>query len=156
MSFANIKSLRQERGFTIVELLIVVVVIGILAAISVVSYTGITQQANTAKAQSNASSVKRVAEVYFAKNGQYPSAVGDFTDSSLEATLPGDINFLSGSTALSASNGTNSVIYEIGDDNDRSKASVWYWDFSASPAAAVEVEISAGGAGSNPTRVPSA
>jgi len=36
-----------NRGFTIVELLVVIVVIGILAAITVVSYTGISQKAVT-------------------------------------------------------------------------------------------------------------
>ena len=34
-------------GFTIVELLVVIVVIGILAAIAIVSYTGIQNKANT-------------------------------------------------------------------------------------------------------------
>ncbi|PIQ71162.1 hypothetical protein COV88_01465 [Candidatus Saccharibacteria bacterium CG11_big_fil_rev_8_21_14_0_20_41_19] len=36
---------RTSSGFTIVELLVVIVVIGILAAITIVSYTGITQKA---------------------------------------------------------------------------------------------------------------
>ena len=40
---------RQKQGFTIVELLIVVVVIAILAAVTIVSYTGITTQAKDAK-----------------------------------------------------------------------------------------------------------
>ncbi|PIZ60082.1 hypothetical protein COY18_01845, partial [Candidatus Saccharibacteria bacterium CG_4_10_14_0_2_um_filter_41_11] len=40
---------KKERGFTIVELLVVIVVIGILAAITIVSYTGITAKANTTK-----------------------------------------------------------------------------------------------------------
>lgn len=156
MSFANIKSLRQERGFTIVELLIVVVVIGILAAISVVSYTGITQQANTAKAQSNASSVKRVAEVYFAKNGSYPTTKAHFTSSSLEATLPSDVNFLAASPAeLSASNGANTVIYEVDSTTTATEAQVTYWDFSAAGGGeAVTIDISSGGVDGTPVRVP--
>ena len=44
MSLANIKT--KNQGFTIVELLIVVVVIAILAAITIISYAGITARAN--------------------------------------------------------------------------------------------------------------
>ena len=40
-----------HRGFTIVELLIVIVVIGILAAITIVAYNGIQQRARTATVQ---------------------------------------------------------------------------------------------------------
>jgi len=41
----NIMYKSTKRGFTIVELLVVIVVIGILAAITVVAYTGVTQKA---------------------------------------------------------------------------------------------------------------
>ena len=44
---ANLKTNPKARGFTIVELLVVIVVIGILAAITIVSYSGITARANT-------------------------------------------------------------------------------------------------------------
>jgi len=60
-------------GFTIVELLIVIVVIGILAAITIVAYTGITTQANNNAAKSNAASVKTAADAYQAELGVYPS-----------------------------------------------------------------------------------
>ncbi|MFZ2125427.1 MAG: prepilin-type N-terminal cleavage/methylation domain-containing protein, partial [Candidatus Saccharimonadales bacterium] len=45
-------------GFTIVELLVVIVVIGILAAITIVSYAGISQRAVAVSLQSDLASAK--------------------------------------------------------------------------------------------------
>ncbi len=58
----------QRRGFTIVELLIVVVVIAILAAITIVAYNGITQQANEASMYSTLAQWRKKAELYKIRN----------------------------------------------------------------------------------------
>lgn len=89
----NMISSKQHgmRGFTIVELLIVVVVIAILAAITIVAYNGITSRANAAKAQTNAVSVKKVAEAMNADNGYYPRLIADFTNGSTSVDLPAGI-----------------------------------------------------------------
>jgi prepilin-type N-terminal cleavage/methylation domain-containing protein len=84
MSFKNIKAkLQAERGFTIVELLIVIVVIGILAAITIVSYNGVTARANTASAQSAVSTVASKAEAYNADPAStgYPKLFSDLSGS---------------------------------------------------------------------------
>ena len=74
----NITNFKQKsRGFTIVELLVVIVVIGILATITIVSYTGITQKANSTKALSNAQSVLNVAEVFASAENFYPATTID-------------------------------------------------------------------------------
>lgn len=75
MSFENIKSKTQaQRGFTIVELLIVVVVIAILAAITIVSFNGITSRANQSAAKATAATVQKKAELFAADSNQnrYP------------------------------------------------------------------------------------
>lgn len=79
MSFTNIKN--NNQGFTIVELLIVVVVIAILAAITIVSYNGITNKANASAAASTAATLQKKAELYQADKGAYPTALTQLTAS---------------------------------------------------------------------------
>jgi prepilin-type N-terminal cleavage/methylation domain-containing protein len=59
-------------GFTIVELLIVIVVIAVLAAITVVAYNGVQTRAKQAKIQSDLNSVLQLVESYKIINGTYP------------------------------------------------------------------------------------
>ncbi|MCA0228580.1 prepilin-type N-terminal cleavage/methylation domain-containing protein [Patescibacteria group bacterium] len=54
----------KQSGFTIVELLIVVVVIAILAAITIVAYNGIQNRAKSSAAQALANNVAKKAEAY--------------------------------------------------------------------------------------------
>src|SRR5574344_980428 len=65
-----------SRGFTIVELLIVIVVIGILAAISMVSYTGVQNRARDARRLSDMKTITTALERYKIDHGEYPIAVG--------------------------------------------------------------------------------
>ncbi len=69
---------KGQRGFTIVELLIVVVVIGVLAAIVIVAYNGITQSAQVAAWKSSVNQMVKLFGVYAYQNGSYPS-VGGYT-----------------------------------------------------------------------------
>ncbi len=68
----SVSTIRQ-RGFTIVELLVVVVVIAILAAITVVSYNGITARAEKTKTLAAARSYIQALQAYKAGEGSYPS-----------------------------------------------------------------------------------
>lgn len=60
------------RGFTIVELLIVIVVIAILAAISIVAYTGLQNRAHGSAVQSDISNFAKKIQLYHAVHGVYP------------------------------------------------------------------------------------
>ncbi|AHB42022.1 hypothetical protein RAAC3_TM7C00001G0156 [Candidatus Saccharibacteria bacterium RAAC3_TM7_1] len=66
--------IKKHTGFTIVELLIVIVVIAVLAAITVVAYNGIQQRARDASMQSDLSNVSKKLELYNAENGTYPTS----------------------------------------------------------------------------------
>jgi prepilin-type N-terminal cleavage/methylation domain-containing protein len=61
-----------QHGFTIVELLIVIVVIAILAAISVVAYTGIQERANASVIQNDLANVAKKIHLLRAETGEYP------------------------------------------------------------------------------------
>lgn len=66
---------KSTSGFTIVELLVVIVVIGILAAITIVSYNGIQQRARVAIAQLDLSNLAKRLELFRIDTGAYPSVV---------------------------------------------------------------------------------
>jgi len=68
-SCSNIKN----KGFTIVELLVVIVVIGVLAAITIVSYTGITQRAAVATLQADLQNASTRLGLDYVLNGVYPA-----------------------------------------------------------------------------------
>jgi prepilin-type N-terminal cleavage/methylation domain-containing protein len=81
---------KHQKGFTIVELLIVIVVIGILAAITIVAYNGTQKRArDTARAQDIAG-IKKALLLYQADNG------GVMKTSSYGGSGPGGWNLSSG------------------------------------------------------------
>jgi len=76
-------------GFTIVELLVVIVIIGILAAITIVAYTGISQRAVVASIQSDLTSSSQRLKMYYVDHGTYPQTL----DGSNCPTGPSDTNY---------------------------------------------------------------
>jgi len=64
---------KRNQGFTIVELLIVIVVIGILALLVITTYSGIQAKARNSKRQTDIQSIQTQLEAFFSQNGYYPS-----------------------------------------------------------------------------------
>jgi prepilin-type N-terminal cleavage/methylation domain-containing protein len=60
-------------GFTIVELLIVIVIIAVLAAIVVVGYNGLTKNARDVSIRTDISNFEKKIKIWRAENGSYPS-----------------------------------------------------------------------------------
>lgn len=65
----------NKEGFTIVELLIVIVIIGILAAISIVSYNGVAAKARDAQRVQDIQTIAKALELYYVDNGEFPSSI---------------------------------------------------------------------------------
>jgi len=68
---------KQQPGFTIVELLIVIVVIGILAAITIVSFNGVQNRANDTVVQSDLAAIAKQFSLYYVDKGTYPNSTSE-------------------------------------------------------------------------------
>ncbi len=76
---------RKQQGFTIVELLIVIVVIGILAALVIVTFTGVQAKARNTERQTDIKAIHGQLEAYTAQNGKYPT-LANLNDGSWRST----------------------------------------------------------------------
>ncbi len=74
---------KMWKGFTLVELIVVVIVIGILATIAVPAYLKVTERAKGAKAKSAMALIAQGEKLYRATNDTYINAVADGADAIL-------------------------------------------------------------------------
>jgi len=73
--------LRNQKGFTIMELMIVIVIIGVLAAIGVPAYKSMTDRARKTACEANQRTIFTAVAMYYAEHGDY-AVVADTTASS--------------------------------------------------------------------------
>jgi prepilin-type N-terminal cleavage/methylation domain-containing protein len=87
----------RRRAFTLIELLIVITVLGLLAAIAIPRFNHMKQRANVATMQTALKNLGQAEETYFAEHGVYTAALdslnftpsADMTLTVLEATNTG-------------------------------------------------------------------
>ncbi len=80
---------RKEKGFTIVELLIVIVVIGILAALVITTFSGIQRKARDSERQTDINAIHGQVEAFYAQNGRYPTNANLDDDAWVSGNLKG-------------------------------------------------------------------
>src|SRR3972149_10720429 len=80
-------SKRRRAGFTLIEILVVIAIIGVLASIIIVSLTTTTKKANNAKVKAQLEQVRNAAQIYYTSNLHYGKAGSG--DNSCDDGTPG-------------------------------------------------------------------
>ena len=70
----------RQKGFATLEVILMVMVIGILASVAVPRFAAVTANANTAKIQSDLSTLDTAIAIYYMEKGEYPSKIDELND----------------------------------------------------------------------------
>ncbi|MPY92966.1 MAG: prepilin-type N-terminal cleavage/methylation domain-containing protein [Acidimicrobiia bacterium] len=79
----------RDEGFTLVELLVVIVILGVLSAVVMFSVAGITNDSKQNACEANVKSVQVASEAYRATNGSYAPNLQELVDANLLRDVPG-------------------------------------------------------------------
>jgi len=85
----NLQTMKQgvQKGFTLIELMIVVAIIGILAAIAIPAYSDYTIKSRVSEGASLSGAAKTAVDIYYSENGTLPEV--DVTHPELAISLAG-------------------------------------------------------------------
>ena len=67
------KFMKDKRGFTLVELMITIVIVGVLASVAIPLYQANVKRAKGTEADATLGSIRTALRVYYAENGNYPT-----------------------------------------------------------------------------------
>jgi prepilin-type N-terminal cleavage/methylation domain-containing protein len=93
---------QRDRGFTLVELLIVIVILGVLSTVTVFAVSGITSRGETARCAADKRTIEVAVESYYANENRWPATVG--------ALVPGYIRSVSSNFSVNPANGVVTAV----------------------------------------------
>ncbi len=73
---------KKRKGFMLIELIIVVAIVGILAAVAIPNLVGLTDEAKVSRIKADLSTIGTAAELYYVKKGTYPKTIAELVDTS--------------------------------------------------------------------------
>ena len=76
------KLANRDKGFTLIELMIVIAIIGILAAIAIPQFSAYRKRSYNSSAQSDVRNIATAEEAYYVDESSYTSTVGSLTGAS--------------------------------------------------------------------------
>ena len=86
----------KDRGFTLVEILIAIVLVGILSGVAVVGISNLTSKGSQSACSASLDAAKAASVVYFTSNSAYPTTLTQMTTST--PTIPAALSLPSGVT----------------------------------------------------------
>jgi len=94
----NLRGMNSEAGFTLIELVIVIVVLGILMSMAVPALSGIKNKADTAVAKADLHNIMQSLEMYYLDEGEYPAQATKADLAAIAANLD-DLNIKNSAAA---------------------------------------------------------
>ena len=102
----------QDKGFTLVELLIVIVILGILATVTVFAVRGITDQGQTSACNADKKTMQTAVEAYYAQNGTTADVTeADLVTEGLLVEQSAGIDIVDGSTPADTTDGVVNLVW---------------------------------------------
>lgn len=125
-----------KKAFTLIEILIVVVILGILAAIVIPQFTKASDDAQAGNVQTQLSTIRNMIELYRVRNnGAYPTTFAGGTWGNPAAGGTAAVQGLRGPDYLRSdpvNPRTNSSVISAGNSHTASTTSGWIWDSATS------------------------